>query len=338
MGSKHLMAAVADELSQQQRWLAHYRGRREAARAPRHGPGGPASAGSRAASADARLAPARFAVPAHGALGGDLRIGNCRRSLHRDARRRHGLHRLGPSARLCSRASPAQMARGVLGVERRAVARPRRHPRAMGFCGLGMDERACGDAGAGIGQGRLDRIGVARSHIARAGHRALAWPRQNFATDQGAVANSRAQCPSRRPHRLGMDRRHFACARRHAAAMVRRGLDMDSPGGPHPRARFAQGNAAGIVMERSQRAHGRGRAPAQCFRRRRLVGSKCQGREPRHSRRSFGELFLGRAPPLGRLARRPACHAAGRGRRIAPWRSGAARRWSASNRSACTCR
>ena len=330
MGSKHLMAAVADELSQQQRWLAHYRGRREAARPPRHGPGGPASAGSRAPRADARLAAARFAFPPRGALGGELRIGNRCRSLHHDARRRHGLHRLGPSARLRSRASPAEMARGVLGVEPRAVARPRHHARAMVLRGLGMDERACGDAGAGIGQGRLDRIGVARSHFARAGHRALAWPRQNFATDQGAVANSRAQCASRRPHRLGMDRRHFACARHHAAAMVLRGLDMDSPGGPDPRARFAQGNAAGIVMDRRQRAHGRGRAPAQCFRRRRLVGSKCQSREPRHSRRSLGELFLG---ALGASAR---C-AAGRDQH----RALVIRRCtalSASNRSACTCR
>ena len=247
MGSKHLMAAVADELSQQQRWLAHYQvaEKRHARRVMR--PGGPASAGSRAPRADAGLAAARFAVPARGALGGELRIGNRSRSLHHDARRRHGLHRLASSARLCSRASPAQVARSVLGVDHRAVTRPRRHARAMGVCGLGMDERACGDAGARIGQGRCTQRVVARSHIARARRRALAWPRQNFATDQGAFANSRAQCASRRPHRLGMDRRHFACARRHSAAMVRRGLDMDSPGGADLRARFAEGNAAGIA-------------------------------------------------------------------------------------------
>ena len=318
MGSKHLMAAVADELSQQQRWLAHYEvaEKRHARRVMVQGVLHRLDLARRALMRVLRrlallfLRMARSVATFVSATAVALFT-----AMHGAATR---LRRLAPSARLCSRASPAQVARGVLGVERRAVARPRRHARAMGFRGLGLDERARGDAGAGIGQGRLDRIGVARSHIARAGHRALAWPRQNFATDQGAVANSRAQCPSRRPHRLGMDRRHFACARHHAAAMVRRGLDMDSPGGPHPRARFAQGNAAGIVMERSQRAHGRGRAPAQCFRRRRLVGSKCQGREPRHSRRSFGELFLGRAAPLGRLARRPACHAAGRGRPSRP--------------------
>ena len=105
-------------------------GRREAARPPRHAPGRPASAGSRAPRSDAGLAAARFAVPPRGALGGELRIGNRSRSLHHDARRRHGLHRLAPSARLCSRASPAQVARSLLGVDHRAVTRPRRQPSA----------------------------------------------------------------------------------------------------------------------------------------------------------------------------------------------------------------
>ena len=192
-------------------------------------------------------------------------------------------------------------------------------------------------AGARQLQGRLDRIGVARSHIARARRRALAWARQNFATDQGAGADSRAQCARRRPHRLGMDRSDVAHARHHAAAMVRRGLEMDSRRGADHHARIAQGNAAGIVMDRRQLAHGRGRVAAQCFRRRRLVGSKCQSREPRLSGRSLGELFLGRPQHQQHLAWLPACRAAAPKPIIAPWRSGAARRWSASSRSACSC-
>ena len=338
MGSKHLMAAVADELSQQQRWLAHYQvaEKRHARRVMVQGVLHRLDLARRALMRVLRrlallfLRMARSVATFVSATAVALFT-----AMHGAATR---LRRLAPSARLCSRASPAQVARGVLGVDlvqsrALAVTLARWSSAAWAWTSVHAAMLARASVkGASIG------LRVARSHIARAGHRALAWPRQNFATDQGAVANSRAQCASRRPHRLGMDRRHFACARHHSAAMVRRGLDMDSPGGPHPRARFAQGNAAGIVMERSQRAHGRGRAPAQCFRRRRLVGSKCQGREPRHSRRSFGELFLGRAPPLGRLARRPACHAAGRGRASRPGDQALHGAGLRRTRSACTCR
>ena len=338
MGSKHLMAAVADELSQQQRWLAHY-----------------------------QVAEKRHArrVMVQGVLH---RLDLARRALMRVLRRLALLFlRVARSVATFVSATAVALFTTMHGAATACIAwlRPRAYALALllrkwlaAFWAWSVVQsralavtlarwasaawawtsvHAAMLARASV-KGACDRIGVARSHIARARHRALAWPRQNFATDQGAFANSRAQCASRRPHRLGMDRRHFACARRHSAAMVRRGLDMDSPGGADLRARFAQGNAAGIVMDRSQLAHGRGRATAQCVRRRRLVGSKCQSREPRHSRRSFGELLLGRAEPLGRLARRPVCHPAGSRPSIAPWWSGAARRWSASNRSACICR
>ena len=89
-----------------------------------------------------------------------------------------------------------------------------------------------------------------------------------------------------------------------------RSLEMDSRRGADHHARIAQGNAAGIVMDRSQLAHGRGRIAAQCFRRRRLVGSECQSSEPRLSRCSLGELFLGRSQHQQHLAWLPACRAA----------------------------
>ena len=151
--------------------------RREAARAPRHGPGGPASAGSRAPRPDAVLAAARFAF---------LRVARSVASfvsrtavalfttMHRAATA--CIAWLRPRAYALG-ASLAQVARSPLGVDRGAIARPCPHPRAMERCGLGMDMRACGDAGAGIGQGCSTRRVVARSHIARARHRALAWAR-----------------------------------------------------------------------------------------------------------------------------------------------------------------
>ena len=63
-------------------------------------------------------------------------------------------------------------------------------------------------------------------------------------------------------------------------------------------------------MDRSQLAHGLGRIAAQCFRRRRLVGSECQICEPGLSGCSLGELFLGRSQHQQHLAWLPACRAA----------------------------
>ena len=166
------------------------------------------------------------------------------------------------------------------------------------------------------------------------GPRAGTLARYPPATNQSAVANSRAQCTASGARRFGLDRRDLTHARHHATAAASRCVEMDSRRGSHHDARVAQGNAAGIGMDRGQYADRHGRIAAQCFRRRRLVGRKCESCEPRLPRRGHGELLLGRSQcqessrvASGMPRRRPTPT-------IVPWWSGAVPPLPASSQSA----
>ncbi len=256
-GSKNLMAAVADELSQQQRWLAHYQvaEKRHARRLKVQERS--LSARSRPPRLDALLAAGRFA-PLRLARAVALFVARTAVALFDSAEPcRHGLHawlrpRAYALALLVERWLAASWAWTAATARALAVALARRSSAAWVWTRV-----HAAMSRAWRHQGRRDRLVMARRDIARARRRAGTWAGQDPETDQGAVSHSRAQCGSRGSHSLHLDRSEFAAARRVACAMALRQRG-DGPARSH-RAWALAGDApakdqSAIANYRAQRA------------------------------------------------------------------------------------
>ena len=338
MGSKHLMAAVADELSQQQRWLAHY-----------------------------QVAEKRHArrVMLQGVLH---RLDLARRALMRVLRRLALLFlRVARSVASFVSATAVALFTAMHGAATACIAwlRPRAYALALllrkwlaaFWAWTVVQSRALAVTLArwasaawawtsvhaamlarGIGQGRRDsarrgsephrsrspsRSGVASSEFCDGPGRCREFSRaMRFkapASPRHGPPPLRVRSPSlcgNGPPRPG----HGLAWRRASSRALRsreRGRHRHGPPPTHarPRPRYsAMFPPAPPGREQMPKPRA---APLSPQLRRAILGPRCTSGASRST------------PSLPRRRLRPS---------IAPWRSGAARRWSASNRSACTCR
>ena len=209
----------------------------------------------------------------------------------------------------------------------------------MGVRGLGMDERACGDAGAGIGQGcasiGLAWLGATSLALAVAlwrglvrilrRTRALSRILARNALQGARIASAWTAATSRA---LAITLRQWSAAAWTWTRLEARILARASLKGTRQASSWTAANS---------------RTAAAALQRNVSAGAAWSGANAKAASRATlaaaSASYSWAAHNLWQhLARRPACHAAGSRPNIAPWRSGAARRWSASNRSACTCR